>query len=377
MGTYRKIRIGVLTSSRADFGIYLPLLNAMRADEMFSTDLIVFGTHLSPYHGRSVDEIIRNGFEVKYKISSLLISDDAESIASSFAITAGKFAEFWSTHQSSFDFVFCLGDRFEMAAAVLAGVPLNIAFVHLHGGETTLGAIDNIYRHTITVASRIHFVAAEPFRQRVLALAGTDAACFVSGALSLDNLNGIQFLSREEFEARWNIDLQRNFVLITVHPETVAHKRNEEFVSELVMALEWLVLHRVLVITMPNTDTDGSKFRQAFQNLKMANSDRVYLIENFGTQSYFTCMRHGDFVLGNSSSGIIEAASFGKYVVNVGDRQKGRLTSANVVNVPFEHNEIVRACSEVFDKSYLGGNVYKIGNASNMIVTKLKEHVGL
>lgn len=147
------IKIGILTSSRADYGIYLPLLKALRKDDSFGLELIVFGTHLSKFHGYTLSQIEADGFKVGAKIESLLIGDTPNAIASSFSLTSQKFTDFWGQNTTRFDIVFALGDRFEMAAAVLAGLPYGVTFAHLHGGETTLGAIDNVYRHSISLAS--------------------------------------------------------------------------------------------------------------------------------------------------------------------------------------------------------------------------------
>jgi GDP/UDP-N,N'-diacetylbacillosamine 2-epimerase (hydrolysing) len=374
VGTLRKITLGFLTSSRADFGIYLPLLKEMRSRNDFSIELIVFGSHLSPYHGHTVDEIVREGFEVKYRISSLLLNDDAESIASSFAITSMRFAGFWAEHQDTFDLVFCLGDRFEMAAAVVSGIPLNIKFAHLHGGETTLGAIDNTYRHLITLSSYMHFVAAEPFKRRVEELTANMANCVVSGSISLDHLDSLKLLSDDEFFERWKIDIKKRYILVTIHPETVSFEKNEIFIREGISALQTLLKDHQLVITMPNADTNGSVFRSAFAKLKQDFPEKVFLVENFGSQSYFTCMSHAAVLVGNTSSGIIEAASFKKYVINIGDRQKGRLTSGNVIHVPFSEKAIVDASLQYSGRPYTGENLYKKDKATSIIIDTVKQH---
>jgi GDP/UDP-N,N'-diacetylbacillosamine 2-epimerase (hydrolysing) len=175
------MRIGVLTSSRADYGIYRPLLKALKNDPFFDCSIIAFGTHLSTHFGKTIDRIRDDGFEVKYTVSSMLLGDDANTIASATALTSMKFAEFWKEHAADFDLVFCLGDRYEMFAAVIAGVPFGIRFAHLHGGETTLGAIDNVYRHSITHASLLHFTSAEVHASRVKSLLGHDEGVFVCG----------------------------------------------------------------------------------------------------------------------------------------------------------------------------------------------------
>ncbi len=367
------IRIAVLTSSRADFGVYLPLLKAMNADSYFKIEIVAFGTHLSKFHGYTIEDIEREGFKVEYRIVSMLLHDDPESIASAYALTALKFAAFWSEHQNDFDWTLCLGDRYEMAAAVAAGIPLNIRFAHLYGGETTLGAVDNIYRHTITISSKLHFVSLDAYAKRVKEIAGADSNCIVVGSLSLDNLDQLQLLSEGDFQRQWNIDLGKPSILITVHPETVDYKNNQCFADELLKALLILAADYQLIITMPNADTSGAIFRIMFNELKHKVLNKVHLIENFGTQSYFSCMKYADFLLGNTSSGIVEAAIFNKYVINIGDRQKGRLTSDNIINVPFNGELILKEATKLKGKIFTGNNIFDKGNASKQIIQTFKE----
>ena len=159
------MKIGILTSSRADFGIYLPLLKKIKEDRYFKIEIIVFGTHLSKLHGYTINEIYSSNFYKIHEISSLISNDDPESIGTSYGLTVIKFSRFWN--ENKFDLVLCLGDRFEMSAAVQAGIPFGIKFAHLHGGEITIGAIDNIFRHQITVASVLHFTSTNLSENRV------------------------------------------------------------------------------------------------------------------------------------------------------------------------------------------------------------------
>ena len=365
------MKIGVLTSSRADFGIYLPLLKALKADPFFQLELIVFGTHLSRFHGYTLQNIIDEGFVPSHQIHQMLLTDEVNAVSTAYALSAMKFADFWKDH--TFDCVFCLGDRYEMAAAVAAGIPYNVTFAHIHGGETTLGAIDNIYRHSITLASQWHFVAAEPFKTRVKEIVGTSENCIVSGSLSLVNLQEMQLLNEVEFRNKWQIDLSKPSILITLHPETVAYKRNQTYASEAINAFKELCITYQLIITLPNADTSGSIFRSALNNLRQSSPGNVFLIENFGTQSYFSCMKHVGLVVGNSSSGIIEAASFGKYAINIGERQKGRIASDNIINVPFSSTQIIDEVHTIFGKEFKGENVYYQDNPVNKVIKFLKE----
>jgi GDP/UDP-N,N'-diacetylbacillosamine 2-epimerase (hydrolysing) len=374
MGTSRKIKIGILTSSRADFGIYLPLLNQLKKESStFEISIIAFGTHLSPFNGQTINEIYNNGFEVAHQISSILLCDDEESIATSYALTAMKFANFWSCQKNNFDCVLCLGDRFEMAAAVVAGLPFNIYFAHIHGGETTLGAIDNVFRHIISLASNLHFVSAEPFEKRIRSIVGNDTNCYLVGSLSLDGIEELKLPNKAEFKAKWNIDPDEPFILITIHPETIATSKTTNHVEVMEEVINELVLESNLVISMPNLDTHSSHFRESFEKLQKKFPRKVFLIENFGKLNYFAAMKFSSLVLGNSSSGIIEAASFDKYVINIGDRQKGRLVSDNVVHVPFNASDIIENTKKLKGKYFTGNNVYKINNAATSISDVLKK----
>jgi GDP/UDP-N,N'-diacetylbacillosamine 2-epimerase (hydrolysing) len=365
------MKIGVLTSSRADYGIYLPLLRALKKDSNFKLEIIAFGTHLSKFHGYSLDHIIFDKYEKIHQISAMLLNDDEESIATSYGLTVLKFSTFWQ--HNKYDFVFCLGDRFEMSAAVQAGIPFNVKFAHIHGGEITLGAIDNIYRHQISLASSLHFTSAEKHSNKIRKLLGNDKNIYTVGALSLDEINSFQPVEKHIFYKAYNLK-KGKFALVTFHPETVSIKNNIGYASEMKKGLLKATEHINIVITMPNADTLGSVFREAIFELKEECPNKVTLIDNFGKINYFTAMHYASFLLGNTSSGIIEAASFNKYVINVGDRQKGRIQSKNVLNVEFDSEKILKKINEVLMLgSFTGNNVYYKQGASKSILNILKE----
>ncbi len=367
------MRVGVLTSSRADFGIYLPLLQELKEEPIFDLSIITFGTHLSPFHGYTIDEIVNNGFEVTYRIESMLAGDTANAVSTAMGLTSLKFAEFWSNHKSCFELVFCLGDRYEMFAAVTAGIPYGIRFAHLHGGERTLGAIDNIFRHSITLASSIHFVATTEYAKRVAELTEVKTNIYVVGALSLDNIKKLNLLSVKDFKKNFNIDLSIPTILTTFHPETVNPHKNEVYAKSLSDSLIALSDKYQIVITFPNADTEGYRIRKAFLELPQRTNHKVICVENFGTLGYFSCMKHCSFILGNSSSGIIEAASFQKMVINLGDRQKGRYCGSNVIHVEIGVKAIEDAVRKIEgNNKYEGVNPYDQGGAVDKITEVLK-----
>lgn len=349
------MKIGVLTSSRADYGIYLPLLKRLKEDNKYNLEIIAFGTHLSKHHGYTVDTIKEDGFSIIHEISSIIANDDENSIATCFGLTSLKFADFWKNNK--YNWVFCLGDRYEMAAAVCAGIPYGVLFAHLHGGETTLGAFDNIYRHQISLASKKHFPATEVFAERISQIIGSEEDIYTVGSLSIEELNSLAIPSEIEFRAKYNI--HTDFALLTFHPETISPEKNHEYAEEMRKGLLEISQNILLVITMPNADTFGSIYRNAILQLKSDNPSNVILIENFGKLNYFAAMKYCKLLIGNTSSGIIEAASFGKHVINVGDRQKGRAHSENVINCEFTAENIVRSFSIVLTMGdFNGENIY-------------------
>lgn len=360
------MRIGILTSSRADFGIYQPLIDELILDEGLEIEIIAFGTHLSKYHGYTIQNI-KNKYQNKiHEITSLVVNDDENSIATSYGMTVLKFADFWN--HNKYDSVFCLGDRYEMAAAVQAGIPFGIKFNHIHGGETTLGATDNIYRHQISLASANHFTSTKEYRDRVIELIGLDENVYNVGALSLSGVENFLPIQRHDLLDKFKIE-DKPYCLITFHPETNAFDKNKEYALEMREALEEISKKINLIITMPNADTMGSLYRKELFKVRENRNKAIFLIENFGKENYFSAMYHSEFMLGNTSSGIIEAASFKKFVINVGDRQKGRAQSENIINSKFKADEMIKAAEKCIKaEDYKGSNVYhKEGTAQNIV----------
>ncbi|MFK7946515.1 MAG: UDP-N-acetylglucosamine 2-epimerase [Saprospiraceae bacterium] len=365
------MRIVVLTSSRADYGIYLPLLKKLKADNFFDLKIIAFGTHLSRFHGYTVERIEQDGFEIVEKLETLILGDSETAISNAIGNTVSRFAAIWEKLKNQVDLVFALGDRYEMFAAVTASIPFNIQIAHLHGGETTLGAIDNKFRHAITLMSSIHFAATESYCEKIKRLIGQEHYIFNVGALSIENLDNFQLLSKIAFQKQFNIDISIPTILTTFHPETVSIEKNETYTKILVDTFEKLSKDYQIVITMPNADTMGSMIRNYFVELSKKNS-KIVCVENFGSLGYFSCIKYCSFLLGNTSSGIIEAASLGKYVINIGDRQKGRARSENVIDVEVDMVKILESVQKI-KSDYKGENVYYIENSSNKIIKALKD----
>jgi GDP/UDP-N,N'-diacetylbacillosamine 2-epimerase (hydrolysing) len=364
-----KKKIGILTSSRADYSIYLHLLKTLVSDDIYVVEVIAFGTHLSAIHGYTINAIEADGFTVK-SLDTLPEGDAPIDIAKAMAKTMQAFALFFS--KNSYDLLFCLGDRYEMFAAVAASVPFNIRLAHIHGGEQTLGAIDDVFRHSITSMCHMHFTATEVYKNRVVQIKGSSNNVFNVGSLSIDNLKNLKLLTTEQFKEKFEIDLSKPTVLFTFHPETVALSKNQEYIQTICKVLAQIVDYQI-VITMPNADTMGNIIRQ--QLILFAN-DRanVYIVESFGTLGYLSIMKHCSFMLGNTSSGFAEASFFPKYVINLGDRQKGRFETSNITTVPISEDLILNTINK-FKNLTLPEKIvdYGFGDAAEQIVNRLKE----
>jgi len=361
-----------VTTSRADYGVYLPVLRRIQEEPDLKLLLIVSGMHLSPEFGLTVNNIADDGFDICAKVEMLLSSDTPEGIAKSMGLGTIGYAQAYARLQP--DILLVLGDRFEMHAAAVSALPFKIPVAHIHGGEITEGAIDDALRHSMTKLSHLHFVATEEYRDRVQQMGEEPWRVVVSGAPSLDNLHSMKVLNHGELETHTGLHLNDNPLLVTYHPVTLEHEDTEWQVGELLQALR--ESNFPIVFTMPNADTNGRVIIRMLEEF-VANYPQAQMADNLGTKGYFGLMATAAAMVGNSSSGIVEAPSFGLPVVNIGTRQKGRLRARNVIDVGYERDKILTGIREAVDlefRSSLGGeaNPYGDGHASEKIIEKLK-----
>ena len=373
MKTRKKhLNIGILTSSRADYGIYKPLLKKLSEDKRINLKIIVFGMHLRKKYGKTINDIKKDNFGEIYSIKGMLDKDSPSDIGAAYGQLIKNFSKFWCNNK--FDYVFALGDRFEMSSAVQSGIPFGINFVHLHGGETTLGAIDNIYRHQITLASKIHFVATDHYLKKVATITGSKDNIYNHGALSLDGINEMKLPDWSQVCQKFDIPY-KDYILVTFHPETVALDKNKDYSKVVFESLKKISEDTNVVITMPNADSAGDLYRRSMIKLSKLFPNKISIIENFGRANYFSAMRHASMMIGNTSSGILESASFKKYVINVGDRQKGRLRNKNVFDVPFSKNKIVQKYNSIKKlPEYSGKNIFLKKNTAEKIIETIKNY---
>ena len=364
--------IGVVTGARSDYGIYLPVLRAIEADNRLRLKLIAAGMHLSPEFGYTVEVIERDGFEIADRVEMLVSADTPRGISKSMGLGTIGFAQVFA--DLSCDILLVLGDRFEMHAAVVAALPFAVPVAHIHGGESTEGLIDEPIRHSITKMSHIHFVSTGAYQRRVEQMGEEPWRVTVSGAPSLDNLRHVDLMSREELEQATGLVLTPSPILVTFHPVTLDYRNTGEHIQALLGALASVAAP--VVFTYPNADTSGRVIIEAISEY-VDRHEEARVVENLGTDAYFSLMSHASAMVGNSSSGIIEAASFQLPVVNIGNRQRGRVRGTNVIDVDADTESIAggirRAVRPDFRSSMDGlKNPYGDGHAAERIVERLK-----
>lgn len=366
-------RIGLVTSARADLSICLPLMRAMAQDPELELAVVVTGMHLSAAYGSTIHQIEEAGFAVRERVECLLSSDTPEAIGKSIGLGVIGFAQLFARWRP--DILVVVGDRFEMYAAALAALPFTLPLAHVHGGEVTEGAMDDALRHSMTKLSHLHFASTVTYARRIAQLGEEPWRIIVSGAPSLDTLRTTPLLPREELAARYRLRLDQPPLVVTYHPVTLEFERVAWQIEQLLEALETLEVP--IVFTLPNADTNSRVIIRLIEAFVREHAN-ARLIENLGTQHYFSMMACAAAMVGNSSSGIIEAPSFGLPVVNIGTRQQGRLRAANVVDVGYSHEDIAQGLAKALAPDFRVrlrhlANPYGNGHAAEAIIKCLKE----
>jgi UDP-hydrolysing UDP-N-acetyl-D-glucosamine 2-epimerase len=364
--------IAIVTVARSDYGIYLPILRRIQTDPELNLRLMVSGAHLSPEFGMSVKLIEADGFTVADRVEMLLSSDSPEGISKSIGLGVIGFSQAFARSQP--DLLVVLGDRFEMYAAALAALPFLIPVAHIHGGEVTMGAIDDALRHSMTKLSHVHFVSTVDYGRRIEQLGEELDRIVVSGAPGLDNLNSFTRLSGAELFAKFGCSTQPQPLLVTFHPVTREYPLVKTQTQALLDALDEVKLP--VVFTQPNADTGGRQISHMIDEF-VSHHATACRVDNLGLQGYFSLMSLAAAMVGNSSSGIIEAPSFGLPVVNIGSRQTGRVRASNVIDVEADRSAIVVGIRQAVRPEFRDGlrgevNPYGDGHASRIIVERLK-----
>ncbi|WP_061233867.1 UDP-N-acetylglucosamine 2-epimerase [Leptospira interrogans] len=370
-----KRKICVITGTRADYGLLRWLILEISKSSKLDLQIIATGMHLSPEFGLTYKEIENDGFLIHKKIEILLSSDSTVGVSKSIGLGLIGFSEAFADLNP--DIILVLGDRFEILAATVVALISKIPVAHLHGGETTEGAFDEGIRHSITKMSHLHFVAANEYRNRIIQLGEDPSNVFLVGGMGIDGIKKSNLLKKEELESSLNIKFKKNNLLITFHPVTLEESTAKAQMIELLSSLETLSPETGLIFTMPNADTDG---RIIFELVKEFASSRsnAWHFTSLGQTRYLSCLQFVDAVVGNSSSGIIEAPSFKIGTINIGDRQKGRLRAKSIIDCEPKKIEIIDAFKRLYSSDFQKNlsttvNPYGEGGASEKIVRILEK----
>lgn len=370
----KKRKICVVTGTRAEYGLLFWLLKGLNNDKDIELQLCVTGMHLSPEFGLTYETIEKDGFQIHKKIEILLSSDTSVGINKSMGLGLIGFADCYA--ELNPDLLLVLGDRFEIFVAVVAAMISRIPIAHCHGGESTEGSIDESIRHSITKMSHLHFTSTEIYKRRVVQLGEYPKFVHNVGALGIENLNKLDLLTKKELELRMGFTFSKRNLLVTFHPVTLEHATSEIQFSALLSALDSFTEVKV-IFTKPNADTDGRKIIQLIDDYVSKNKDRCISFVSLGQLRYLSLLKFVDGVVGNSSSGIIEAPSFKTGTINIGDRQKGRIKAKSVIDCEPDSHSIIDAINLLYSNTFQQSlkrvtNPYGTKNASELILPIIK-----
>ena len=374
-----KRKVAVFTSTRAEYGLLYWLMKDIQASSSLELQVLVSGMHLSPEFGETWTHIVEDGFAIDAKVEMLLSSDSTIGVAKSMGLGMLGFAD--ALARLAPDMLVVLGDRFEALAVVQTATVMRIPVAHLHGGEITEGAYDDAFRHAISKLSYLHFVAAEPYRKRVIQLGESPERVFNVGAFGLDHMLRTPRMDRKALADSLEFTLDRSFIVVTYHPETVVESDSAKAFQELLSALEAFPEYQV-ILTYPNADNGGRAIIPLLEAYASAHPERVLTIPSLGFRRYLSAVALSSAVVGNSSSGIIEVPAFGVPSVNIGSRQQGRLAADSVLHCKTEAASIRDALLLALDEGFAQRcrhvvNPYGQGCASASTVAVLEQFAGV
>ncbi|WP_440682498.1 UDP-N-acetylglucosamine 2-epimerase [Cysteiniphilum halobium] len=365
-------KICVVTGTRAEYGLFYPVLKKIQASRKLQLQLVVTTMHLASEYGNTVENIRADGFEVDAVVENLLAANSNTAICKSTGLALMMLADVYQRLQP--DVVLLLGDRFETHAAATCALLMNIPIGHIHGGEISEGAIDEQIRHSITKMAHVHFTSTDTYRNRVIQMGENPNMVFVSGAPGIDNILNMDLLTKSQLESELNWRFGKKNILFTYHPETVGSLDNKQVIGLILSQIGKLPEDYHVLCTYANADEGGAIINKALESFVKTDQKRFKVVKNLGQLRYLSAMNCVDVLVGNTSSGIIEAVSFHKPVVNIGDRQKGRFDSGNVVHCGF--HKVTEAIKEALAPEFIdhcqkAKNIYGNGNAAEIIVEAL------
>lgn len=363
----------VVTGTRAEYGLLKHLMGEIKASRTLNLQLIVTGSHLSEKYGNTYQEILDDGFVIDFKADIALDDDSVRGVANSTGLGVSRIAD--GLCQLRPDIVVLLGDRFEILAAAIAAQVCGCPIAHLHGGEITEAAIDDSIRHAITKFADLHFVAHETYRRRVIQLGEQPERVFNVGGLGVDSILKTTLMSRTELEDSLGIKFSDRNLLVTFHPVTLEQGSAEHQVSALLRSLAKL-RDTTIIFTMPNADMDREVISSLIRDFCISQRN-AFWFDSLGSRRYLSCLRVVDGVVGNSSSGILEAPTFKKGTINVGNRQRGRVMASSVIQCGPSEESIDEALQRLMSHEFQAHvlrtiNPYGDGGASTAILETLE-----
>ena len=367
-------KIAVVTATRAEYGLLTPLIRRIDEDEALELDLIVTGMHLSDKYGYTANAIQKDGFLIAHRIPILEKDNTSCGVSITIANALREFAHCFE--QDHPDMVVILGDRTEMLGVAVAAMNERIPIEHINGGEVTEGAVDDCIRHELTKMSYLHFTSTEAYRNRVIQLGEAQDRVFNVGALGVENIRNVQLMGREELEKFTGVSLDRAYAVVTFHPVTLEKNTAVDQVTEVCAAME-IRDDIFFFITAANADEGGDEVNRLLREYAESHKNAKF-IYSFGMQRYLSIVKYASFVLGNSSSGIIEVPSLGVPTVNIGVRQRGRIKSKSVIHCEPEKQSIIAAIEKAMSKEFVSGisnmvNPYEKEETSKTITEIIKD----
>ena len=366
-------KLTIVTATRAEYGLFAPIIKKFINEPEIDARVAVTGAHLSPEFGMTVKEIESDGVPIDKKIEILMSSDTPVAISKSMGLALISFAEYFD--ETKPDALMVLGDRYETLAIACAAMNSRIPIIHLYGGEATQGAIDEAVRNAITKMSYLHFTSTEEYRCRVVQMGESPDRAFCVGAMGVENAKNMPLLSKSDLENKFGFTLGDAYAVLTFHPVTLENNTAEQQVKELLSAISKFP-DITFLCTKANADADGRIINQTIEKYSHEYAN-IYLVNSLGAQGYLSAVKYAKFVIGNSSSGIVEVPSFKIPTINIGDRQLGRIQAESVINCKPIEKEILKAIQKAMSKEFRNEldnikNPYGDGMASDKIVNITK-----
>ena len=351
-----KRKICFITTSRADFGILSGLIKKFKKDKSLITKLIVTGSHLSNNFGKTVVEIKNSKIKIDYKVKILKKINSDSDINKTLSITLNKFNELFNLLKPNL--IILLGDRYETLGVAISALNLKIPIAHINGGEKTTGSVDDIYRHCITKMSNLHFTSNIKYKKRINQLGEDPNYIYNVGSLGVENIKKSKFKSRKDLQRIYSLNKEKKIILVSLHPETYGFKTNKILIESTLASLRKLKNFN-LIFTSSNADLGGEKFNKEIKKFVKTNKSSLFL-HSLGHENYLSLLKTAELLIGNSSSGIIEAPSLKTPTINIGNRQNGREKSKSIINCEANTNKITKAITKGLSKRfYLKKNIFK------------------